>query len=147
MQTVDPDSDEASARREAMSRLSPAEHAARGTARPYALAAALIGVALAMLALARPEWARSYAWLVAALAALPFLHTLFFGVLTDGLVAPRPFGLRPVATVLVATAAFATTAVLAPEVVERLGPSLAGLIVGIVAAALFVRWVLARLFD
>ena len=144
---VDPGSDEARRRREALARTGAAEGAARGAVAPYAMAALLAGIAVPALAAVRPDLARSYSWLVAGLAALPFLHTMFVGAATGGWIVPRPFGLRPVATVLVATALFAGAVVLAPARAVELGPALAGFVVGVAVAGAFLRWITAPLLD
>lgn len=144
---VDPNSAEARRRREALGRVGEHERAARDAATPYAIAAALAALMLAALFVVRPDWARSYAWLVAGLALLPFLHTLFVGAATGGWLVPRPFGLRPVATVLVASGLFMAVVIAAPELASDIGPSLAGVLVGIVLASAVLGWVVLRLLD
>ena len=122
------------------------ERAARRAAAPHLVALGLMALMLGALALLRPEWARSYAWLVGAIAVLPFLHTIFLGTLTDGWIAPRPFGLRPVATVVAASGLFAAAASGAPEAVADLGPATMGFLVGVLLVAVVVRR-LATLLD
>ena len=147
MREVDPNSDEARRRRAELSRPDEAVSDARRAAVPYARAALLAAATAIVLAFARPELVRGYAWLVAALAALPFLHTVFVGAATNGWVVPRPFGLRPFATVATATVAFTALLSVRPSLAATAGPALAGGLVGIVLAGAALRWVAVRLTE
>ena len=142
MRTVDPDSEEARRRREALNDVD------RGGSRPrrYAVACVVPLLTLAALAITAPELATSYVAFVLFLIALPFVLTVAVGVLTDGDVVPNPFVLHPIASVALATFAFLAFAVLAPGLMAQIGGMAIGIVVTEIIALGIVAWI-AGLFT